>query len=46
LAVKSVEKKHDGNWRIPDKKMVFMKEKLKVNLVMNLSYKIAAYDPK
>jgi hypothetical protein len=46
LTVTSVEVKHGGNWRIPGKNIAFMKEKLKLGLVMNLSGKIAAYDPK
>jgi hypothetical protein len=45
LAVTSVEVKHGGSWCIPGKqKLAFMKEKLKLDLVMNLSGKMA-YDP-
>jgi hypothetical protein len=45
LAV-SVEVKHGGNWLIPRKNIAFMKEKLKLDLVMNLSGKIVIHDPK
>ena len=46
LTVTSVDVKHGGNWRIPGKNIAFMKEKLKLDVVMNLSGKIAACDPK
>jgi hypothetical protein len=46
LAVTSVVVKHGGNWLIPGKNIAFMKEKLKLDLVMNLNGKITAYDLK